>query len=119
MPGSNCEIWRQICDHYVDILGNQVHPMVQILFHNNDIVFRDDNSLIHAAICVQSRFEEHEDALQYLFWSTQSPDLTNIKPLWPVLKSRVRIRLPPPSSLKQLDVPLEEWYSIPLETTKN
>jgi hypothetical protein len=62
MPGSNCETWWQICDDlgsnisvylgrvitmngqitagdYVDILGNQVHPMVQVLFPNNDAIF--------------------------------------------------------------------------------
>jgi hypothetical protein len=26
---------------YVDSLGNQVHPMIQTLFPNNDTVFRD------------------------------------------------------------------------------
>jgi len=59
MPGSNCETWRRICagldsnklvicwsynyserwitaSNYVDILRNQVCPMVQMLFPNND-----------------------------------------------------------------------------------
>jgi hypothetical protein len=36
-----------LCDRitareYVDRLGNQVHPMVQMLFPNNDAVFQDD-----------------------------------------------------------------------------
>ena len=66
MHGSNCEIWSQICDvlgsniqysagpvqtlngritasDYVDILGSQVCPMVQVLFPNNDAIFQDDN----------------------------------------------------------------------------
>jgi hypothetical protein len=31
---------------YVDVdrLGNQVHPMIQTLFPNNDAVFQDDNA---------------------------------------------------------------------------
>ena len=33
---------------YVDTLGGQVHPMVQV-FPNNDAVFQDDNSPIHTA----------------------------------------------------------------------
>jgi len=62
MPGSNYETWSQICDDlgsniicwsctysewlitasdYVDILGSQVHLMVQVLFPNNDAVFQD------------------------------------------------------------------------------
>jgi len=33
---------------YVDILDSQVHPVVQVLFPNNDAVFQD-NTLIHTA----------------------------------------------------------------------
>ena len=46
---------------YIDILGNQVHPMVQILFPNNDAFFQDDSSPMHTARSVQFWFEEHED----------------------------------------------------------
>jgi len=71
----------------------------------------------YIAISVQSRFEENEDELH---WPAQLPDLNIIKSLWPVLESRVRIRFPPPSSLKQLeDILLEEWYSITIETIQN
>ena len=52
-------------DH-VDILDNQIHPVVQKLFPNNDAVFQDDSSPINTARSVQSWFEEHEDALQHL-----------------------------------------------------
>ena len=95
MPGSNCETWSQIYDNmgssihysagpvltlngritasdYVDILGSLVHPVVHVLFPNNDAVFQDDN------------------------W----PNLNIIELLWSVLESRVRSRFPP-SSLKQ------------------
>jgi hypothetical protein len=30
---------------YVNRLGNQVHPMIQTLFPNNDAVFQDDTQL--------------------------------------------------------------------------
>jgi len=33
----------------VDILGNQVHPVVQMLVRNDDAVFQDDSSPIHTA----------------------------------------------------------------------
>jgi len=124
MHGSVCETWRQIYDDlgsnvlvfyqsynyselliaasdYKDILGNQVHPMVQMLFPNKGAVFQ-------GVICpytqpeVFSWFEEHKDALQHLTWPAQWPDLDIIEPLWSVLESRVRNRFPPPSSLKQL-----------------
>jgi hypothetical protein len=38
---------------YVDRLGNQVHPMIQTLFPNNDAVFQDDNVPIHTDGTVQ------------------------------------------------------------------
>jgi len=56
-------IWAAICWHsagpiitpnsritagdYVDILGNQVHPVVQVFFLNNDAIFLDGSSPIH------------------------------------------------------------------------
>jgi hypothetical protein len=45
---------RITASDYMDILGNQVHPMAQLLFPNNDAVFQDDNSPIHTARSVQS-----------------------------------------------------------------
>jgi hypothetical protein len=65
---------------YVDILGSQVHPMVQ-MFPDNDAVSQDNNSSIHTARSVQSWFEENEDELQQLPWPAQSPELNTIKPL--------------------------------------
>jgi hypothetical protein len=39
---------------YVDRLGNQVHPVIQLLFSNNDAIFQDSNTHIHTAGAVQS-----------------------------------------------------------------
>jgi hypothetical protein len=65
----------------VDRLGNQVQPIVQTLFPNNNAVFQDDNAPIHTAGTVQLRFEEHEGELQHLPWAAQSSDLNIIEPL--------------------------------------
>jgi hypothetical protein len=65
----------------VDSLGNQVHPIIQTLFSNNDAVFQDDNAPIHKAGTVQSCFEEHEGELQRLPWPERLPDLDIIEPL--------------------------------------
>jgi transposase len=97
-----------------------VHPIIQTLFQNNNVVFHDDNAPIHTDGTVQSWFEEHEGELQHLPWPSQSPHLNIIKPLWSVLETRVRKRFPTPTALKQLeDVLLEKWYNIPLETVQN
>jgi hypothetical protein len=44
---------------YMDILGKQVHPMIQTLFPNNDAVFQDNKAPIHTTGTVQSWFEKH------------------------------------------------------------
>ena len=72
---------RNIAGDYVDILDNEVHCIVQMLFPNNDAVFQDDSSPIHTARSVQSWFEEHKDALQHLPQPAQSPNLYIIKQL--------------------------------------
>jgi len=60
----------------VDILGNQVHPAVQ-MFPNNDAIFQDDNSPVHTTRIADSWFEEHEDALQHLPQPAQSQISSN------------------------------------------
>jgi hypothetical protein len=105
---------------YVEILGNQVRPVVQMFLPNNDAVFQEDIPPMHTARSVRSWFEEHEDALQHLLWPAQSPSLNIIEQLLSVLESWVRSRFPPPTSLKQPeDVLLEEKYNIPLETIQS
>jgi hypothetical protein len=97
-----------IASEYVDRLGNQVHPIIQTLFPNNDAVFQDDITPIHTDRTVQSWFEEHESELQHLPWPAQSTDLNITEPLLSVLETRVRNRFPPPTSLKQPEDVLRE-----------
>jgi hypothetical protein len=68
----------------LDILGNQVHPVVHMVFRNSDSIFQDDNSPIHIARTVKSWLEEHEDALQHVPWPAQSPVFYTIESLWSV-----------------------------------
>jgi hypothetical protein len=104
----------------VDSLSNQVHPIIQKLFPNNDAFFQDDNVPIHTDETVQSCFEEHEGELQHLPWPSQSPGLNIVETLWSVSETRVRNSFPPPTSLKHLEEVLqEEWYKVLLETVQN
>jgi hypothetical protein len=105
---------------YVDMLGNQVYPMIRTLYPSSDVVFQDDSTPIHTAETVQSWFEEHEGELRHLSWPAQPADLNIIESPWSVLETRMRNRFPPPTSLKQLeDVFQEEWYKVLLETVQN
>jgi hypothetical protein len=64
------------------ILGNQVHPMVQMLFLM--ITFSKLTVCPYTQPDFLSWFEEHEDALQHLPWPAQLPDLNIVQPLWSV-----------------------------------
>ena len=81
--GSNilvfCWSYQITASDYVDILGNQVHSVIQML-PNNDEIFQDDHSPIHTAGSVESWFEEHED-VQQLPWPAHLPDFSIIEPL--------------------------------------
>jgi hypothetical protein len=102
------------------MLGNQMLPVVHMFRPNNDAILQDDISPMHTARIVQSWFEEHEDALQHLLWPAQSSYLNIIEPQLSIVESRVRSRIPPPTTLKQSEyVLLEEWYSIPLQTIQS
>jgi hypothetical protein len=48
---------------YMDRFSNQVHPMIQTLFPNNDAVFQDDSAPFHTVGTVQSWFEQYEGEL--------------------------------------------------------
>ncbi|GFV01758.1 transposable element Tcb1 transposase [Trichonephila clavipes] len=46
--------------HYVNIVGDQVHPFVQTSFSGECPLYQDDNAPIHTAKIVQEWFAEHE-----------------------------------------------------------
>ncbi|GFW54956.1 transposable element Tcb1 transposase [Trichonephila clavipes] len=101
--------------HYVNILGDQVHPFVQTSFPGECPLYQDESVPIHTAKIVQW-FAEHEGEVGHLYWPPHSPDLNIIEHLWGYLKSKLRARFPPPSTISALETALhEEWLHIPLQ----
>ncbi|GFV77352.1 transposable element Tcb1 transposase [Trichonephila clavipes] len=102
--------------HYVNILGDQVHPFVQTSFPGECPLYQDDNAPIHTAKIVHEWFAEHEGEVGHLDWPPQSPDLNIIEHLWGYLESKLCARFPPPSTISALETALhEEWLHIPLQ----
>ncbi|GFU51807.1 transposable element Tcb1 transposase [Trichonephila clavipes] len=52
--------------HYVNILGDQVHPFVQTSFPEECPLYQDDNAPIHTAKIVQEWFAEYEGQVGHL-----------------------------------------------------
>ncbi|GFT21564.1 transposable element Tcb1 transposase [Trichonephila clavipes] len=88
-------------NHYLSIQGDHVHPFVQTVFPNEQLLFQDDNAPIHAVRRVQAWFEENDDEVEHLACPPQYPDLNIIKHLWEYLESKLRSRFPPPFSLSK------------------
>ncbi|GFS99353.1 transposable element Tcb2 transposase [Trichonephila clavipes] len=106
--------------HYVNILGDQVHPFVQTLFPGECSLYQDDNAPIHTAKIAQEWFVEHEGEVGHLDWPPQSPDLNIIEHLWGYLESKLRARFPPPSTISALETALhEEWLHTPLQVVQD
>jgi hypothetical protein len=96
----------------MDILGNQVHPVVR-MFTNNDAFFEDGSSPILIARSVLMHFSIFPGQHNRQTWNV-------FEPPWSVLESRVRSRFPCPSPAKQLeDVLLEKPHVITLAIVQN
>jgi hypothetical protein len=94
---------------YAYILGKQVHLVVQMILKMMQFSKK--------TIRPYTQPEEFNLGLRSITihlnsspGTEESPDLNIIKPLWSVLESRVRSRVPPPLPLKQLGAFLHEIY---------
>lgn len=73
--------------------------------------FQDDNAPPHRCTLVNQFVQE--SGIRRIDWPSRSPDLNPIEHVWDVLGRRVRARDPPPTSIAQLSIALqEEWLQI-------
>lgn len=91
-----------------EILQPHVIPHINA----NGGLFQHDNARPHVARVCQEFLQRNQ--VNTLPWPARSPDLSPIEHLWDDLDRRVRRRNPPPQTLPQLLVALQqEWQNIP------
>ena len=88
---------------YLNILGDHVHPIDQVLFSDGDGIFQDKNVSIQTAHVVKNCHKKHESVLERMEWPPQSSDLNIIEHSWCVFERQVKNLYPPPSYLLELE----------------
>ncbi len=87
---------------YLNIVADQVHPFMTMVFPDGSSVFQQNNAPCHMAEIVQKWFEEHDKEFKLLTRTPNSPDLNPIEHLWDVPEKQVRSMEAPPHSLQDL-----------------
>ena len=100
---------------YLNIVADQVHPFMAMVFPDGSGLFQQDNAPI-----LQKLFRNGLRSMtefKVLTWPPNSPDLNPIEHLWDVLKKQVRSMEAPPRNLQDLkDLLLTSWCQRPQDT---
>ena len=89
-----------------------VQPEVVPYVRRHGLTFQQDNARPHSARLTQDFLRAN--GVQILPWPAYSPDLSPIEHLWDLIDRRIRSRDPPPQTLPQLRLAIQEaWDDIP------
>lgn len=75
---------------YIDILENNLWPVVVRHFANGDYLFMDDNAPVHRSRVTKNY--KNTNQIPTLDWPAQSPDLNPIENVWLTIKRKLQRR---------------------------
>ncbi|CAC5415747.1 unnamed protein product [Mytilus coruscus] len=103
---------------YIDIIYNNLWPVVVRHFPDNNYVFQDDNAPVHRARSVQDF--RRETGLKSMNWPDQSPDLNIIENCWWVLKRELQKRAQNINKTKDLERAIRDiWDKLTVTYLKS
>ncbi|CAG2213846.1 unnamed protein product [Mytilus edulis] len=103
---------------YIEIIDNNLWPVVVRHFPDDNYVFQDDNAPVHRARSVQDF--RRETGLKSMNWPAQSPDLNIIENCWWVLKRELQKRTQNINNTKDLEREIRDiWDKLTVTYLKS
>ena len=99
---------------YIEILEDNLWPVIATHFPNQNFLFQDDNAPIHRAQDVENY--KARNRINCISWPAQSPDLNIIENVWLKLKLKLQQRVETINTRDELSRAIVDiWQSLPLE----
>lgn len=99
---------------YIEILEDNLWPVISRHFPTQNFLFQDDNAPIHRAHDVEHY--KARNRIQCLSWPAQSPDLNPIENVWLKIKNRLQQHV---ENIKSVEEPsdsiIDIWQTLPMD----